>query len=311
MQAHHSDTLRESVISVLGAPPDPCPLQPEVLDVAAGKGFRREHIKFQVSPGDWSYAYLLIPDNLTSAAPVVYAHHRHENKFNLGKSEVVGIAGDKDQAIGLELVKLGYIVFAPDAVGFGERRSPDSDGDTYDLAYSFHQLALRLLRGETLLKKVLWDVSRGLDYLETRTEVDSRYMGFMGSGYGATMALWAAAMDPRIRVAVAHGGVVTYRQHIKRGDWFQIEFVVPRLMQVADMHHILSLVAPRAFLLSAADSDPDSADALEIYQKALPIYEKYGAGNRVSLYRYQSNSSFEPTMRYNAYSWLDSWLKPF
>ncbi len=139
MQAHHSDTLRESVISVLGAPPDPCPLQPEVLDVAAGKGFRREHIKFQVSPGDWSYAYLLIPDNLTSAAPVVYAHHRHENKFNLGKSEVVGIAGDKDQAIGLELVKLGYIVFAPDAVGFGERRSPDSDGDTYDLAYSFHQ----------------------------------------------------------------------------------------------------------------------------------------------------------------------------
>jgi dienelactone hydrolase len=311
MQAHHADTLRESVISVLGAPPDPCPLEPVVLDTVSAKSFRREHIKFQVSPGDWSYAYLLIPHGVRFPAPTIYAHHRHDNKFSLGKSEIVGLAGDKDQAIGLELVKQGYVVFAPDAVGFGERRSPESDGDTFDLAYGFHQLALRLLRGETLLKKVLWDVSRGLDYLETRTEVDSHRIGFMGYGYGAKMALWATAMEPRIRVAVAHGGVVTYREHIKRGDWFQVEFVVPRLMQVADMHHILSLIAPRAFLLSAADDDPETVDALEIYQKALPVYDKYGAANRVSLYRYQSNSSFEPTMRFNAYAWLDSWLKSF
>jgi len=133
-----------------------------VLDVAACPGYRQEHIKYQVSPGDWSYAYLLIPDNLRSAAPAIYAHHRHN--FKLGKAEIVGMGGDKDQAIGIELVmKRGYIVFAPDAIGFGERRSPDSDGDTYDLAYSFHQLALRLLRGdETLLKKILWDVSKGL-----------------------------------------------------------------------------------------------------------------------------------------------------
>ena len=168
-----------------------------------------------------------------------------------------------------------------------------------------------MLRGETLLKKVLWDVSRGLDYLETRTEVDPHFIGFMGVGYGAKMALWASAMDHRIRVAVAHGGVVTYREHIKRGDWFQAEFVVPRLMQVADMHHLLSMIAPRIFLLSTAGSDLATTDALEIYQKALPVYDKYGAANRVSLYRYSSNNGFEPFMRYNAYEWLDSWLKPF
>jgi dienelactone hydrolase len=310
MQAHHADTLRESVISVLGAPPDPCPLAPEVLDTVSNKGYRREHIKFQVSPGDWSYAYLLVPAEARFPAPVIYAHHRHNNKFSVGKSEIVGLAGDKDQAIGLELVKQGYVVFAPDAIGFGERRSPDSNGEAFDLAYSFHQLALRLLRGETLLKKVLWDVSRGVDYLETRTEVDPHRIGFMGCGYGAKMALWATAMEPRIRVAVAHDGVVTYREHIKRGDWFQTEFVVPRLMQVADMHHILSMIAPRAFLLSSPEN-VDSADALEIYQKALPVYDKYGASNRVNLYRYQGNNGFDITMRFNAYAWLDSWLKTF
>jgi pimeloyl-ACP methyl ester carboxylesterase len=308
MQTHHADTLRESVVSVLGAPPDPAPLQPEVLDIVAGDGFRREHIKYQVSPGDWSYAYLLIPNTLRAQTPAIYCHHRQSGGFKIGKSEIVGDEGDKEHAIGLELVKRGYVVFAPDAIGFGERRSPGSDGDGYDLAYNFHLFALRLLRGETLLRKVIWDVSRGIDYLETRSEVDSRFIGFVGYGYGGRMALWATAMEPRIKAAVAHCGVITYREHIKRGDWFQVEFVVPRLMQVADVHHILSLIAPRPFLLSTTDGDDQSADAIEIYQKTLPIYEKQGTANRMALYRYRGAQAFAPHMRTNAYNWLDSWL---
>lgn len=311
MQPNYADTLRASVTAVLGAPPDPAPLEPQILDVAAEKGYRREHVKYQVSPGDSSYAYLLIPNQLRAAAPVIYCHHRHNNTFRLGKSEIVGLGGDKNHAIGVELVKRGYIVFAPDALGFGERRSPESDGDTFDLAYNFHQLALRLLRGETLLKKVLWDMSRGLDYLETRTEIDSRFIGFMGHGYGGKMAIWSMATDSRIRAAVAHCGVVTYRAHVKRGDWFQVEFVVPRLMQVADLHHILGLIAPRPCLISTTEDDPQSADADEIYRKTLPTYEKMGVGNRLSFYRYPGGDVLEPHMRYNAYNWLDSWLLPF
>jgi dienelactone hydrolase len=311
MQAQRTDTFRESIVSVLGAPPDPAPMHPEVLDVVAGKDFRREHIKFQVSPGDWSYAYLLVPDHVGAPAPVVYCHHRRTVDYKIGKAEIVGLGGDKEQAIGLELVRRGYVVFAPDALGFGERRPPESDGDQFDLAYNYHQLALRLLRGETLLRKVLWDVSRGIDYLETRAEIDSRFIGFIGHGYGAKMALWATAMESRIHAAVAHRGVITYREHIKSGEWFQPEFVVPRLMQVADVHHLLNLIAPRPFLISTTEGDSQSADAADIYQKAITIYEKQGAANRVALYSYKGNDTFARHMRYNAYHWLDSWLKPF
>ena len=200
MQAQYTDTFRESVLSVLGAPPDPAPLSPEVLEIVAGEGFRREKIKYQVSPGDWAYAYLFIPDKLTSSAPTVYVHHRRAAAFTLGKSEAAGLNGDKDYALAVELAERGYVVFAPDAFGFEERRSLDSTGDQFDQLYLFNQLSQRLLRGETLLKKVLSDVSRGIDYLETRTEVDSRFLGFIGSGYGGKMALWAMALDPRIRV---------------------------------------------------------------------------------------------------------------
>ncbi len=311
MQAQHTDTFRESVLSVLGAPPDPAPLQPEVIEVVPGEGFRREKIKYQVSTNEWAYAYLLIPNTLRTPTPTIYVHHRGGKSWTLGKSEAAGLSGDKDYAIALDLVQRGYVAFAPDAIGFEDRRSPESDGDAFDQSYNFHQLAVRLLRGETLLKKVLWDISRGIDYLETRTEVDSRFLGIMGHGYGGKMALWAAALEPRIKAAVAHCGIVTYREHLKRGEWFQAEFVVPRLMQVADIHHILSMVAPHPFLLSTTEDDPQSADAQEIYQKALPVYEKHGVANRLAFYRYPGVAALKPNMRNNAYNWLDSWLLPY
>ncbi len=311
MQAQFADTFRESVLSMLGAPPDPAPLAPEVIEIAAGDGFRREKIKYQVSPGDWGYAYLLIPDKLTASVPAVYVHHRRAEKLASGKSETIGLNGDKNYALALELAQRGYVVFAPDSLGFEERRAAGSSGEAYDQAYLFHQLAIRLLRGETLLKKALWDISRGIDYLETRTEVDSRFIGFIGQGLGGKMAPWAAAFEPRIRAAVAHGGVLTYRQHFRSGEWIQPEFVVPRLMQVVDVHHVLSLIAPRPFLLSTMQDDPQNADVQEIYQRALPVYEKHGAANRLALYCYPGGDSFTFALRQSLYTWLDSWLMPY
>ncbi len=311
MQVQHTDTFREAVLSVLGAPPDPAPLQPEIVEVVAQEGFRREKIKYQVSPNDWAYAYLLIPDALKTPVPAIYVHHRRGADWTLGKSEAAGLSGDPDYALALELVKRGYVAFAPDALGYEERRSPDSDGEKYDAAWNFNQLGVRLLRGETLLKKVVWDVSRGIDFLETRTEVDSRFIGFIGHGYGGKMALWAMALEPRIRAAVAHCGIVTYREHLRRGEWLQAEFIVPRLMQVADVHHILTMIAPRPFLLSTTEEDPQSSDAWEVYQKALPVYDSQGIANRLAFYRYPGKEMLKPNMRLNAYNWLDSWLLPY
>ena len=306
-----TEALRQSVIAVLGAPPDPMPLQPEVLDVASEPGYRREHIRYQVGLHDWAYAYVLIPESLERPVPAVFCHHRHRNDFSIGKAEIVGLAGDGEPAIGVELVRRGYLVFAPDAIGFGERRSPESDGHAFDQAYNFHQLALRLLRGETLLRKVIWDVSRGVDYLETRPEVNPRAFGFIGHGYGGKMAIWSMALEPRFRAGVGHRGAITYRENVRRGDWLQVEFIVPRLMQVADLYHILTLVAPRPFLLSTTDDDPQGADAQEIYQRALPAYEAYGMAHRLSFYSYPGSDVFDRHMRHNAYTWLDSWLQPY
>jgi dienelactone hydrolase len=313
MQAHHTDAFRQSIASVLGAPPDSSPLAAEVLEVEAQAGYRQERVRYQVSPGDYSYAYLLIPDNIRQPAPAVYIHHRHN--FKQSKREVVGLEGDPNYALGLELARFGLIIFAPDMLGYGERRSPESlkDGadDSADLSYKFQQLSLRLLRGETLLKKVLWDVSRGVDYLETRPEIAKAFIGVMGVGFGGKLALWSAALDTRFRAVVVHDGAATYRDMIKRGERLQPELVVPRLMQVADSHHIMSLIAPRPLLISALTDGKQHNDAVESFNKVVPLYAMLGAANRVSLYQYpQEGGAPSRQMRYNAYHWLNSWLRP-
>lgn len=307
---------RESLKSVLGAPPDNAPLNAQVVETEGFEDYRREKVRYQVAPGEWSYAYMLIPRPLRESCPSIFCHHRHNREWNLGKSEIVGLKGDPNEAIGLELVKRGYVVFAPDAIAFEERCPEDINHDDPLEPYmnNFNELARRLLRGETLLKKVIHDASRGIDYMLTRPEVDPKRIGFMGHGYGAKMAIWTAAFDERIFASVAHGSVGSMHQTLRSGQFIQIEFAVPRLLQVADYDRVLSLAAPRPFLISASDDDPDSADVAEVFSRARRAYARMGVENRISLYHYSADEDdvfFSMESRHRAYGWLDNWLKPF
>ena len=311
-----TEAHRESLKSVLGAPPDDAPLSPQVLEVEELETYRREKIRYQVNPGDWAYAYLLLPKPMRPPLPMIYSHHRHNRDWSIGKSEVVGIKGDEDEAFGLELVHRGYAVFAPDAIAFEERRPDDLDEDDPLAPYmnNMNELSVRLLRGETLLKKIIWDVSRGIDYIETRSEIDNTRIGFMGHGYGAKMAMWAMAFDERIVAGVGHGNVGSMHRALQLGHIIQIEFSVPRLLQVADYDRILSLAAPRPFLLSASKDDPDSEDVESVYDKARRTYARFGIANRLTMYHYDSKPDepyFPQQARHRAYDWLDNWLKSY
>lgn len=313
--------FRESLKSVLGAPPDPCSLDARVLQVETLDGYRREKVTYQVAPNDWAYAYLLIPASGNDSWPTVICHHRHNRDWSLGKSEVVGISGDPNEAVGLELVRRGYVVFAPDAIAFEERRPPieyeTSDAGWQrlnDFQNNLRELSVRLLRGETLLKKVIYDASRAVDYLETRPEVDKNRIAFVGHGYGAKMAMWTAALDERIYAGVAHGSIGSMHEALRLEHNIQIEFSVPRLLQVADHDRIVGMVAPRPFLLSASKEDSESSDALDIYDKARRVYNKLGAAARLTLYLYSAEPDepyFTTEARHRAYEWLDNWMKAY
>ena len=51
-----------------------------------------------------------------------------------------------------------------------------------------------------------WDMSRTLDYLESRDDIDMKHAGFIGTSFGATFPLPYLAMEHRFRAAVLISG---------------------------------------------------------------------------------------------------------
>ena len=241
---------RTSLAKLVGPSPPHCPLNPAVLgDVDCGSHVRQT-VEYAVEEGERVKSLVLLPKNSSGTLPAVIAHHQHAGQFDLGKSEVVGLAGDPDQAYGAELAERGYVVIAPDALAFEERNWSAIAGHA-----EYYELASRLVRGETLLGKVLHDVRVALDYLATRPEVDPSRIGFIGHSYGGRMAIWASAFDERIRAAVSNCGCVNYWNSLTRDAGIQMAFCVPGILRLGDLEDVVRLAAPRALLIQAAEDD--------------------------------------------------------
>lgn len=287
----------KSIQSLIGPFPDLTPVVPETVESVDCGPYIREKITYEVEPGDTVSAYVCVPKDLTSPAPAVFCHHQHHGEFDIGKSEVVGLMGDPDQAYASELAERGYITFAPDAIAFEERNwaSPGSS--------EYHELATRLVRGQTLMAKVLYDAMQGINYLTSRSDVDNDRIGFIGHSYGGRMALWLPAFDARIKSSVSNCGCVSYEDSVGRDAGIQMEFCIPGFMQQHDVKDVVSLFKDCALLISATSDDKWSRGAESLYNAVRPVL-----GNTVELKTYSGKHMFTPEMRQRAYEFLDKTL---
>src|SRR5215469_7436645 len=170
---------RDDLKRLLGPFPVRCPLDAVLLETADCGSYVRETIEYAVETDERVKSFLLVPKHVNRGVPAIFAHHQHAGQFHLGKSEVVGLKGDANQAYASELAERGYVVIAPDALAFEERNWSNPSGYA-----EYYELATRLVRGRTLLSKCLHDVSVALDYLVARPEVDPLRIGFIGHSYG-------------------------------------------------------------------------------------------------------------------------------
>jgi dienelactone hydrolase len=178
-------------------------LNPQQLSEEQEEGYRRIKMQIQVEDSGrsaWDYMsfYILIPDQpKATPTPCMIIFHQHDGAFAKGKEEPVGLLRDPRQAFALELVKRGYITVAADALCFSERQEVSE--------YRTSKMLLTLNR--TLNGKYVWDISRLLDYLVTRSEINTTRIGIMGHSLGGQMAIYCAAYDPRIALVVSNCGI--------------------------------------------------------------------------------------------------------
>ncbi|MEZ5427505.1 MAG: dienelactone hydrolase family protein [Pyrinomonadaceae bacterium] len=275
--------LRENIRDFLEINISEDTVETEVIEVLREKTFERRLIRYAGSEGDEIRAYLFIPKQ-TPVTGSVLVHHQHNGERHLGKSEVAGIAGDPFQAFCPALAEKGIITLAPDSICFEDRRTnrrgiePDSEPDN-DWLQHYNEMAYRLLKGTTLMKKVLDDSAIGINVLLQQAGSQTGKIGLLGHSYGGNTALFHAPLDERVGYTCSSGAVCSYRTKIKHQTGIELAEVIPGFLENFEIEDLLKTVCPRKFLIVSATEDIYAQDAKEIYNSVKPVFQESNAAD--------------------------------
>jgi cephalosporin-C deacetylase-like acetyl esterase len=166
-----------------------------------------------------------------------------------------------------ELAKAGLVVLAIDARGLGEtRRASDGNGSDWPRYFGDYESAMgSLLTGKPLVAMRAEDVSRGVDLLVSRAEVDRDKVYAFGRGTGAVPVLYAAALDSRIRKLALEEMLVSYESVVRNRIHRQVfENIVRGALRSYDLPDLIGWLAPRPVWV---------VDAVDPMQKLVPVGE--------------------------------------
>lgn len=239
-----------------------CPPNPKRINSREMDGYRRDKYTIETEPGVIMTFYVLIPAGAVGRLPAIVAPHGHDSH---GKSAVAGetfgdasmekTIRDHHYDYGVQYVREGFIVFCPDARGFGERREKYYQKDDNLRGQSCDYLNyMALSLGQSVTGMWVWDLMRLIDYMETRADVDPGKIGCAGLSGGGLQSLWLSALDDRIKCSVISGYFYGYEQSILTNICCSCNYV-HGLYQLADMGDIGALILPRPVLIETGTMD--------------------------------------------------------
>lgn len=238
-----------------------------------------------ILPGVHSAGIYIVPKGLTGKAPLIIAMHGGG-----GSPEVAlfnGGANYHDMVRGG--VKQGYVVFAPQHLF-------NADGYPKDIRNKIDE-RMRLI-GTSLTAVEIAKITRSLDILVKRPEVDSSRIAMVGLSYGGYYALVTPAIDTRIKVSVS-----SCYYGVQEGRYERDELSVPGDFQFQDRFtlfrdsDIVALICPRALQIQAGSMD--DADHREPGRKLAPLsaayYNRLGVSDRFRHLIFEGKHEFHDT----------------
>src|SRR3954454_1519264 len=301
---------------MLGGPLDRTPLNPRVVGTVERPGYRIERVTFESRPRLYVTANLYVPAG-SGRRPAILGPLGHS---------VNGKAWPSYQKLFSNLARKGYVVLAYDPFGQGERiEYPGSKpghttvggGGTSEHEYAGRRL---ILLGANFGLFRAWDGIRGIDYLQSRAEVDPERVGCCGQSGGATLTQFLAALDSRIRVAVVSEGNT---ENLAEADVEPPgsaddaeQNIVPALSRGIDRADLLYAFAPKPLLVLITLHDaghtysPEyvggSVESIDEYKRAC---ELLGAADRVALQATTVSHGYVYELRRATYAWFNRWFQ--
>lgn len=214
-----------------------------------------------VLPGVHAEGIYIVPKGLKGKAPLVISMHGGG-----GSPEVAlfrGGANYHDMVRGG--VKRGYVVFAPQHLFSAE-------GFPKDIRNRIDE-RMRLV-GTSLTAVEIAKITRSLDVILTRPEVDPQRVAMVGLSYGGYYALVTPALDTRIKVSVC-----SCYYGVQEARYERDELSIPPDFKFKDRFtlfrdsDIAALICPRALQIQAGSKD--GVDHREGGKLLAPISEAY------------------------------------
>lgn len=276
-------------MELLGQFPVSIDLDPTVEYSIEDQGLIRERVVLHTEEHMWMPCQVLRPSGMaadgTNAA--ILCSHGHGP---FGKDPVAGIRSSPEMEenirqhnynYGEQMARAGYLTICPDLRVFGERRDPTERNCGRDRCNV--NFIIGAMLGVYPLTLNIWDMSKCIDYLEARPEVDPSRIGMMGLSQGGTMTTFTTAAEPRIKAADIIGYVNPWREFGVKNENFCGSQIVPSIYRYLDTHDIAGLIAPRPLLLEMGiyDSCFSIEDLLNGYEGVKRIYKAAGVGDRL------------------------------
>ncbi|MGJ5813288.1 alpha/beta hydrolase family protein [Paludibaculum fermentans] len=239
----------------------------------ARSGYRIEKLVYETEPGIVIPALLFVPEGGGRHPGVLY----------------VDGAGKAARVADLEaLVKAGHVVLSIDARGLGETRISafQNGSDWFRYFGDWNSGMTAIMTGSTLTGQRAADISRGLDVLSARPEVDASRLYGVGVEAGGVPLLHAAVLDSRLRKIALERSLLSYQAvvdaRIHRGLFEQ---VVPGALKLYDLPELVRMLGQRSAVVIDAASPLGQPVPLAESRKQYPsAVRRAAADSIVALY---------------------------
>jgi dienelactone hydrolase len=267
----------------------------EVIEEDKLDGVVRQLVRYEVEPGLATEAYLCKPAKLAGKAPGVVAFH---STVDYSIRQPAGVEGVPEKAFGPQFARQGRVVFCPRNYLWPQTKGISAKGEAARY--------VARVPGSKGMAKMLYDGLVAVDILASLPEVDAARLGVVGHSLGAKEALYQAAFDDRIKVAVSsEGGIGT-----KFSNWNDLWYLGPTIKDAAfarEHHELLALAAPRAFLLIGGDS-ADGDRGWPFIAAALPVYKLYGGTPHLGQFNHRQGHAVPPQALERIEKWFATYL---
>jgi dienelactone hydrolase len=280
--------LRKRVETVLGVPNVERPaIKAQRLWLQQHELGTIEKLAFRAEPYSDIVAYFCVPHGLEAPYPVAICLQGHSTGMHVSiarelddETKPIEAKGDRD--FGLGCMRHGFAALCIEQRSFGNRSEKLQENRSPKRCHDAAMQALML--GRTLVGERVFDVDRGIDYLESRGDVDMGKVGVMGNSGGGTTSIYSAALLDRVQFAMPSCAFCTYSDSIMSINHCVCNYV-PGILQWAEHADVLGLFAPKPLVVVTGKEDPifPIKGVRKAFRDLKKIYSAAGAAERCVL----------------------------